>query len=50
MTGEMHSFMVKNKIKPLDLKGEIQKLDRNELRKAIVLSEILGKPKTIRKR
>ncbi len=30
-------------------KKELQKLDQKEVKKAIVLSEILGKPKALRK-
>jgi len=30
-------------------KKELQKLDKKEVKKAIVLSEVLGKPKALRK-
>lgn len=30
-------------------KLELQKLDKKEMKKAIVLSEVLGKPKALRK-
>lgn len=33
--------------KASQLKHELQKLDRSEVRKAIVLNEILGKPKAL---
>ena len=33
-----------------DFKKDLQKLSKNELKKAIVLREILGKPKALQKK